>query len=118
MVFAVWEPILPTDWGPPSTSLLGRLNDSRVRQYWDHDHVLAALIKKAESTGKLRPNCCESKGSLWDLTAAYAPGARWNETLPEPILLNGPVVQTTADLEYIVDRADKPVANEMGSQRE
>lgn len=104
-VFAVWEPILPTDWSKPGTTVLQRLGDHRVRQFWDADHMLSAVLKKAEATGKLHPDCCERKGFFWDLTAAYAPGAQWRETLPEPILLNGPVVQTSSDLDSIVAKA-------------
>ena len=105
MVFAVWEPILVTDWSKPSTSALARLSASRVRQFWDPNHRLSAVLKKAEETGKLHPDCCERKGFLWDLTAAYAPGAQWREALPEPMLLNGPVVQTTSDLDALVAKA-------------
>ena len=105
VVFAVWEPILPTDWSAPGTGVLDRLNDRRVRQFWDPGHVLAAAIKKAETSGQLHPDCCERKGFLWDLTAAYAPGARWGDTLPEPVLLNGPVVQAAPDLESILANA-------------
>jgi hypothetical protein len=105
VVFAVWEPILPADWSAPSTSVLRRLDDRRVRQYWDPGHTLSAVIKKAEISGKLHPDCCVRKGFLWDLTAAYAPGARWGDILPEPVLLNGPVVQTVSDLETIVTKA-------------
>jgi hypothetical protein len=60
---------------------------------------------KAQETGTLHPDCCERKGFLWDLTAAYAPGAQWHETLPQPILFNGPVVRTTAELDARVARA-------------
>ena len=63
------------------------------------------LIKKAETSGQLHPDCCERNGFLWDLTAAYAPGARWSDTLPEPVLLNGPVVQTAPDLGLMVAKA-------------
>jgi hypothetical protein len=105
VVFAVWEPILPTDWSAPGTSVLDRLNDRRVRQFWDRGHLLAAVIKKAETSGTLHPDCCERDGFFWDLTAAYAQGVRWSDTLPEPILLNGPVVQTASDLESIVAKA-------------
>ena len=100
VVFAVWEPILPTDWSAPGASVRERLNDSRVQQFWDPGHVVATLVKKSE--GKLHPDCCENKGFLWDLTAVYAPGSRWGEALPEPVLLNGPVVRTTDRLESIV----------------
>ena len=81
---------------------LKRLYDRRVRQFWDPNHLIAAGIKKAEVSGALHPDCCERKGFLWDLTAAYAPGTQWRETLPEPILLNGPVVQTVSDLDSAV----------------
>jgi hypothetical protein len=64
--------------------------------------MLSAVLKKAQETGKLHPECCDRKGFLWDLTAAYAPGAQWQETLPEPVLLNGPVVRTTSDLEALI----------------
>ena len=105
MVFAVWEPILPTDWSKPSASVLRRLSDNRVRQFWDPNHTLAAILKKAEEFGKLHPDCCTRKGFLWDLTAAYVPGALWREMLPEPILLNGPVVDTVNELDSAVARA-------------
>lgn len=105
VVFAVWEPILPTDWSAPDTSVLNRLNDRRVRQFWDPDHLVATVIKKAETGGQLHPDCCERNGFLWDLTAAYAPGSRWSETLPEPVLLNGTMVQNAAALESIVAKA-------------
>ena len=104
VVFAVWEPILPTDWSAPGTSVLNRLNDRRVRQFWDTGHVLASVIKKAETSGQLHPDCCDHNGFFWDLAAAYAPGSRWNDTLPEPVLLNGPVVQNAAALESIVSK--------------
>jgi hypothetical protein len=64
--------------------------------------MLSAVLKKAQETGKLHPECCDRKGFLWDLTAAYAPGSQWHETLPEPVLLNGPVVRTTSDLEALI----------------
>jgi hypothetical protein len=66
--------------------------------------MLAAVIKKAESSGKLHPDCCVRKGFLWDLLAAYAQGSRWGDTLPEPVLLNGPVVDNATALESIVEK--------------
>jgi hypothetical protein len=59
-----------------STSALARLSDRRVRQFWDPNHTLSAVLKKAEEAGKLHPDCCDRKGFLWDLTAAYAPNAQ------------------------------------------
>lgn len=81
---------------------LKRLYDRRVRQFWDPKHLVAAAIKKS---GALHPDCCERKGVLWDLTAAYAAGTRWGDALPEPVLLNGPVVDTVIDLDAAVAKA-------------
>ncbi len=104
-VYAVWEPILPTDWSAPGAMALKRLHDPRVRQFWDPNHLIAAAIKKEEVSGALHPDCCVSKGFLWDLTSAYAPGARWDDVPPEPVLLNGPVVRTVIDLDAVVAKA-------------
>jgi hypothetical protein len=108
VVFAVWEPILPTDWSAPGTSARNRLSDRRVRQFWDPGHMVTAVIKRAETSGTLHPDCCVRKGFFWDLTAAYAPGTRWGENLPEPVLLNGPVVNTASDLESKLGKGYRP----------
>jgi len=67
-VFAVWEPILMTDMQRPGTSIMARIGDPRVRQFWDPDHAVAAAMKAGLKT---RPDCCESDGVLWDLAAVY-----------------------------------------------
>jgi hypothetical protein len=83
--------------------VLDRLNNRRGRPFWDPGHVIAAVIKKAAKTGQLHADCCERNG--WDLTAAYAPGARWRANLPEPVLLKGTMVQNADALEAIVAKA-------------
>jgi hypothetical protein len=60
-------------------------------------------LKEAQAAGKLRPECCERKGSLWDLTTVYAPGAVWRKIPPEPIIQNGPVVRTTSTVESVLE---------------
>ena len=45
-VFAVWEPMLPTDWSRPNTHALARLSDPRVVQVWDSRHSIARLVEK------------------------------------------------------------------------
>jgi hypothetical protein len=91
-VFAVWEPILPTDWAAPSTSALGRLSDPRVRQFWDKDHALAKIMA-ASHDGQTKPKCCNRHGILWDLVAIYPPKALWTDHLPTAVVFNGPIVQ-------------------------
>jgi hypothetical protein len=98
----VWEPMLATDWSAPGTSVLQRLNDPRVRQFWDPNRMVAAVLKKAEGAGQLHPDCCERKGVLWDLTGAYAPGKLWPETLSQPVLFDGPVVRTSPQLDSFI----------------
>jgi hypothetical protein len=51
-VFVVWQPILPTDWAPPTTFVMNRIPDRRARQYWDPDHVVVDV------TGATR-NCAQ-----------------------------------------------------------
>jgi hypothetical protein len=91
-VFAVWEPILPTDWMPPTTSALSRLSDRRIRQFWDKDHRLAKIMADSQ-IGKPEPSCCKQAGTLWDLIAVYPPGSQWDENLPPASVFNGPVVR-------------------------
>jgi len=95
-VFAVWEPILPTDFSSPGTLVLSRLSDSRVAQYWDKDHLFAGeLRRKLESdVGQPRPNCCTSRGVEWDEVAVYDRDAHWDAQLPRAVFLNGPVVNS------------------------
>jgi len=94
-VFAVWEPILPTDWTPPTTGTLRRLSDRRVRQFWDREHALANAMAESRG-GQPQPDCCVRSGTLWDLIAVYPVGAEWGETLPRAAVFNGPVVRAVA----------------------
>lgn len=96
-VFAVWEPILPTDWGRPTTHVLARLSDVRVTQFWDKKHLIADLVQKG-ANGQ-RPACCYWNGIWWDVIAAYPPAAKGTSSLPAPELLNGTVVRTAPQLE-------------------
>jgi hypothetical protein len=57
VVFAVWEPILPTDWSAPGANVLDRLKDRRVRQFWDSAHTVPDVLKRAEGAGQFHPEC-------------------------------------------------------------
>jgi hypothetical protein len=96
-VFAVWEPILLTDWGKPTNFTLRRLSDRRVRQFWDKGHALANVMAESRSP-KSAPDCCDRRGILWDLIAVYPAGAVWRQTLPPATLFNGPVVRAIDSL--------------------
>ena len=92
MVFAVWEPILPTDWMPPTTGALSRLSDRRIRQFWDKNHAVAEILAQSR-VDQPQPDCCRRRGTLWDLVAVYPPGAEWRATLPVATVFDGPVVR-------------------------
>jgi hypothetical protein len=95
-IFAVWEPMLPTDWGRPSTGVMARLSDPRVTQFWDRNHLIAGLVEKG-ADGR-RPACCTLNGHWWDVIAAYPPASKWAATAPAPELLNGTIVHTAPEL--------------------
>src|SRR6266851_9240856 len=95
-VFAVWEPILPTDWTAPSTGVLSRLSDDRVHQIWDKQHVLAKTLSDESPPSQPKPDCCNRRGILWDLIAVYPAGVSWDQTIPAAVVFNGPVVRVMA----------------------
>jgi len=98
-VLAVWQPMLVTDWLRPTTSVLHRLDDPRVVQFWDPDRRIAAAVARAGSDGDERPACCDRNGTLWDLAVVYRPSAQWDRDPPAAAWWNGPVVNVSAALE-------------------
>lgn len=60
---------------------LRRVADGRAQQYWDKDRLLShAMGEKDEDS------------IAWDYIAVYRPGARWKDSLPEPVASGDPVV--------------------------
>lgn len=108
-MFAVWEPILPTDYSRPGTGVLSRLADARVAQYWDKNHLVAEqLERKIESdASQPHPNCCTRKGIRWDEVGVYPKDAHWDEQLPRAVFLNGPVVQALGFSKVVTDLLSK-----------
>jgi len=104
VVLTVWQPILPTDWGKPGTGALHRLSDARVRQFWDAEHIVARALEQSSQGRELQPSCCFQNGIWWDLIAVYPPGATWDATLPEPVLLEGTVEDAAPAFESLLGR--------------
>lgn len=94
-MFAVWEPILASDFMAPTTGALRRISDTRARHYWDEDHVLAKVMKRDARPPQPKEECCENDGVLWDLVAIYPPGARWEARMPPAMMFDGPVYRLT-----------------------
>jgi len=93
-VFAVWEPVLPTDYSNPSAGVLARLSDPRVAQYWDKNHLFAERLASRLKTdeGHPQPSCCNRGGIQWNEVAVYGRDAYWDGQLPRAAFLDGPVV--------------------------
>ncbi len=98
-MFAVWEPILDDDTAPPNRRALQLLNDPRVRQFWDPDRRMAAILRSVQ----LPPHCCVyQKTYLWDLIAVWAPGARWPAALPRPAFFDGTMLRAAPQLNGLI----------------
>ncbi|MGI9068884.1 MAG: hypothetical protein ACR2HX_21085 [Pyrinomonadaceae bacterium] len=72
---------MPTDFAAPSTRTLARISDPRASQYWDKHHLLSKAIG-------------ERDGVVWDYVAVYEIGKWWEQSPPEPVYSNVPVVRS------------------------
>ena len=82
--FVVWEPVLPTDWGRPSTTALRRVSDLRALQFWDKGRLVSRSMGEQNR-----------RSVVWDHIAVYPMGALWQERPPKAIYEGGPVVKVT-----------------------
>ena len=57
--------------------------------------VLAGLLR-ASIEGQ-KPGCCRRNGTLWDIIAVYPRRMQWNEAMPAPVFVAGPVVRSAPD---------------------
>lgn len=81
-VFVIWEPVLPTDFGPPSTATLRRISDLRASQYWDKERLVSKLMGKRDRSSV-----------VWDYVAVYPPGTLWEQAPPIPATSGNPVIR-------------------------
>jgi hypothetical protein len=77
------------------------LNDQRVSHYWDEQRTVgttylsnlpAMLDRRAEGT--LQPTA----DAMWDAFYLYAPGDRWQDSLPLPVRWGYPIMPTREQL--------------------
>lgn len=98
--FVVWEPVLMTDFGAPSTATLKRVSDLRASQYWDKDHLVSHLLGEHDR-----------HSVVWDYVAVYEPGKLWEQAPPEPASSGAPVIRaigrTTTTLQQMLQSAMK-----------
>jgi hypothetical protein len=81
-VFVVWEPVLVTDWAPPTTATMARISDPRVSQYWDKHRLVSHLLGEHNR-----------QSIVWDFVAVYPAGPAWKTQPPPALFEDGPVVQ-------------------------
>lgn len=91
-VLVVWEPVLATDWGAPSTASLHRLSDFRAAQYWDKDRLISKSLGEHDR-----------KTIVWDHIAVYPPGSTWKAKTP--LFADGPIVNVLAPAREAITKA-------------
>jgi len=91
--FVIWEPVLTTDLGAPSTMTLKRLSDVRVSQYWDKEHLVSQAVGERDSSSV-----------VWDYVAIYHPGKLWDQALPDPAYSSVPVVRAIDGTKQAIEK--------------
>ena len=90
----VWEPVLWSDLGPPTASVLSLVPDERAVQFWDKNRLLSESMVRAalEDPSLLATgDAVTPEMIVWDFVAVYPPGAVWGKH-PRPSYYGGPVV--------------------------
>ena len=94
-VLVVWEPVLWTDMGPPTSAVMARIPDPRVMQFWDEKRLvstrmLQALRRRGDPSGE--------SDVAWDLAALYAPGVVWEDSIPDADFVGGNVCDVAGEI--------------------
>lgn len=94
-VLVVWEPVIFTDWSPPSDRVLSRLSDPRAVQFWDGGRrVSRTLVDAAASVPGVLGEVEYGPGDIvWDFVAIYPPGVLWETSPPAASFGGAPVVE-------------------------
>ena len=109
-VFAVWEPVLFTDWTAPSAAVLARLHDRRASQYWDRQLLLSQKIREAVGSDPAHgfAGVAERGKTVWDVVAIYPKGTRWGASVPSPTFADRPVVYAIEEFRRQLEGALAP----------
>ena len=116
-VFAVWEPIAASD-PPPTSHMLGNLKDPRVHQLWDPAHIISGEMRAAELAHPSSPAQARTRtdslpdGIMYDTMAVFAPGARWEATLPAADYLEVGLEAKLDELRRQLERIAKKIRSE------
>lgn len=87
-VLVVWAYFTPSDRRIqfPSTSVMARVPDPRVMQFWDAHRVLSRTMVHDLPADTLRSVAQISADTpvAWDFVALFRPGVRWLDRFPVP----------------------------------
>ena len=101
-VFVVWEPVIPTDVGPPTNRALALAPDRRVAQLWDpHRSVSQEIVRSAMADPTLLSSDdgeIDESTIVWDVVAVFPPGVEWGDAFPKPSMHGFPIVDVIAPL--------------------
>jgi hypothetical protein len=99
--FVVWEPVIWSDIGPPTSSVLALVRDRAAAQYWDAGLALSREIVRSINRAPREYGFDEALPEsfiVWDVAAVFAPGIEWDGEFPAPTFHAGPVVYREAEL--------------------
>lgn len=100
-VLVVWEPVIWTDVGPPTTSVMAQISDRRVMQFWDPGKILSrTMVESWKRQGK----DLADDAVVWDFVALFDPGVRWHGGPPASRYQGYPVVDAIDGLRAALGR--------------
>lgn len=107
-VFVVWEPVLVSDFAPPSTAALGLIHDPRAEQYWDRELALSKELLRSAFSDPRRYNTITAQvgpdAIVWDTVALFPPRALWNRDVPVPVYSGHTVLDSAGGLTAALER--------------
>ncbi len=101
-VLVVWEPVVAADVGPPTSEVMGLVNDARARQFWDPEHRVSAELLRTARADRDRYGAGPRK-VVWDWVAVFPRDARWDTDPPKPDFAGGDVVSVIGQARAQVD---------------
>ena len=96
-VFVIWEPIVFSDIAVPADTVLQRVADGRVAQFYDRKHLVSGELRdQMLAHGVTGQEYFVKDEYVWDSIAVYAPGMRWEAGgAPKPDFVGAPVVEVS-----------------------
>lgn len=101
-VLVVWEPVLVTDWSPPSSATMQRIADARVTQFWDRGRLVSKAMGEHDGDSV-----------VWDWVGAYRGDADWAGSPPKPLYAGGTVVHVLPEFQKAISSQLSALSSEL-----